>query len=255
MSVATARAGRHAVERRCVSRAVERRRSGARRRIQLLAHLRARAGTGWHSWPAGGRRCIARGRGDDRYFTLYELEALAALAGAEYADVVEQPTAWSLDMRPSLRNFQRHPCTTLVSLGDGIAGAIATFRLSLQGAASDPLSVAAKAILEPLLDTAGVTSIHLGVVDPDAAFPLQKASTTGAESDNSRHVLLVEGTSRDELDAAALRIAAAITPRLAANRGIQWNTYDLAFAIERADLRHSTARRQPPRPDLRAPWR
>ena len=60
-----------------------------------------------------GRRYVARERERWRYFTLYELESLAALDGPEYADVVERPTAWSASMRPSFRNFLRSPCATL----------------------------------------------------------------------------------------------------------------------------------------------
>lgn len=201
-----------------------------------------------------GRRYVARERGDDRYFTLYELQRLAALAGAEYVDVVEHPTDWSLSMRPSLRNFQRHPCTTLVSLGSGVAGAIATFRLTQDARSDDALADAAKSLFDEFGETEGITSIHLGVVDADAAFPLKNASATAAGAWNLTHVLLVEGVARAELDAALPRIAAAFAPQHAAIQGTAWQSFDLAFAIERGGLRHAGAHRQHARPDLRARW-
>jgi hypothetical protein len=201
-----------------------------------------------------GRRYVAYERAEDRYFTLYELEGLAALAGAEYLDVVEHPTAWSLSMRPSLRNFQRQPCRTLLSLGQGVGGAVATFRMTLQDSVDGSPSVAAQALVESFVETAGITSIHLGVTEPDAAFPLPNASATAGDPECAKHVLLVEGIARVAIDAVAPRITAALAPFLVAKQGITWKSFDLAFAIERAGLRHASAQRQPPRPDLRARW-
>lgn len=201
-----------------------------------------------------GRRYIARERSADRYFTLYGLESLATLAGVAYADVVDHPTAWSLSMRPSLRNFRRHPCATLLSIGYGVAGAIATMRMTLL-VGSDAASLAAvKAKLEPFVASAGITALHLGAIDPDAAFPLPNASATTGDDASATQVLLVEGAARAEVDAAVPRIAAALAPHSTADRGIKWQSFDLALAIERSGLPDASAARQPPRPDLRAQW-
>lgn len=201
-----------------------------------------------------GRRYVAVERAEDRYFTLYRLEGLDALAGAEYLDVVEHPTAWSLSMRPSLRNFQRQPCRTLLSLGQGVGGALVTVRMTLQDSPDAARSVATQALLESFLETAGISSIHLGVAEPDAAFPLPNAPASAAVPANAKHVLLVEGTARVALEAVAPRIVDALAPYLVANRGVTWKSFDLAFAIERAGLRDDSKQRQPPRPDLRARW-
>jgi hypothetical protein len=188
------------------------------------------------------RRYVAQDRSDDRYFTLYELMALGALAGPEYADVVDHPTDWSRSMRPSLRNFQRNPCTTLLTLGTGVAGSIATFRIAVRSA------------FEPHLATSGVASIHLGWVDADTRFPLQSPAEAEPEVAGATCVLLVEAVDRVELDAAALRIVETIERCFDPKRSVIWKSYDLAFAIGRAELPHAMTRRQPARSDLRRRW-
>ena len=124
-----------------------------------------------------GRRYVARERERWRYFTLYELESLAALDGPEYADVVERPTAWSASMRPSFRNFLRSPCATLFTTGLGLAGSIATFRFGVTRPVHDP--GAAATMLAPFLESAGVSALHLGRVDTTATFPVSNTASPG----------------------------------------------------------------------------
>ena len=78
-----------------------------------------------------GRRYRASERSENQYFTLYELESLAALGGPDYAEVVDHPTTWSTAMRPSFRNFLRSPCEMLLTSGVGIGGALATMRFTV----------------------------------------------------------------------------------------------------------------------------
>jgi hypothetical protein len=196
-----------------------------------------------------GRRYVARERSEDRYFTLYELEGLAALAGPEYVDVVEHPTAWSLSMRPSLRRFQRYPCSTLISLGAGIAGSIATFRFGLADAALN--AARASVVLEPFLVIAGITSVHLGRTEADITFPIRNASTSDEAETASPFVLLVEGADRAALDGIATDIAEAVERGFGAHRTPVWKSFDLAYAIDRSSLPHPTTRRQPARCELR----
>ena len=77
-----------------------------------------------------GRRYAAREREHWRYFTLYELSGLDALAGASYMDVVDRPTEWSASMRPSFRP----PLARIIGGGAPI--------LSKWGLADFPVSVA-----------------------------------------------------------------------------------------------------------------
>jgi hypothetical protein len=201
-----------------------------------------------------GRRYIARERTDDRYFTLYELDDLSALSGADYADVVDRPTEWSRSMRPSLRNFQRTPCITLLTLGTGSASGVATFRIGVR----DALNVAGlntvRSALESHLESSGIASVHLGLVDADARFPLKNAPSADSSADGIAYVLIVEGIDRGELDAAAPRIVETIDRCFHPMRAVSWKSFDFAFAIERSALRHLTTQRQPARADLHQRW-
>lgn len=196
-----------------------------------------------------GRRYVARERSERRYFTLYELEALAALDGPQYRDVVDRPTGWSAAMRPSFRNFLRAPCATIVTLGAGIGGHVATFRF---GSRRAPEPRAARAALAPLVESSGIAAVHLGRVDTDAKFPVPNAAAPAGVG--TQLVLLVEGLGRAGLEAAAPRIAGSLKRHLVADEPIAWEAYDLAFVVERSALRSPAAERQPPRPDLRARW-
>lgn len=194
-----------------------------------------------------GRRYIAAERDDHRYFTLYELAALAALDGPQYQDVAQRPTTWSQSMRASFRNFFRQPCETVSSIGIGTAAAIATFRFSIP---SDLGEAQWREALKPLLETDGVSALHLGRVDTTAKFPVKNVADDEI-GEGLPFVLLAEGIERAQLDAAAPAIAAVVKNATGSDHVARWETYDLAFAIAREELAWPTERRQPPREDLR----
>jgi len=199
-----------------------------------------------------GRRYVARERSERRYFTLYELAGLAALDGPQYADVVERPTEWSAAMRPSFQNFLRSPCETILTTGLGVAGSVATFRF---GVARDVDVSSAKVALEPLVESSGITAVHLGRVDTAAKFPVPNAASPPSAVGAIQYVLLVEGLDRGELAAAGPRAIDALWSGLCAVQPVAWEGYDLAFVIERSGLRSPTTARQPARPDLRLRWK
>lgn len=196
-----------------------------------------------------GRRYRAAERDEGRYFTLYELEGLAALDGPDYADVVARPTEWSLSMRPSFRNFHRAPCETLSTAGAGRGGCIGTTRFEVLGRLPDAGATLFASLSAALLETAGITSLHLGRVDPSDPFPLQRTPAVRAPG-NTAYVLLVEGTLRTGLDRAQPRIREVLLRSGVSVDGVVWATFDLASTIDRSDLPESGGR-QPARPDLR----
>jgi hypothetical protein len=195
-----------------------------------------------------GRRYRAVERLEGQYFTLYDLESLSALDGPDYAEVVDYPTAWSAAMRPSFRNFLRLPCATLLTTGVGIGGALATMRFTAPRDGAQ-LGKPALTSLEGLLETAGITSIHLGRADQRSQFPVQNAPSLPS-ADREAYVLLIEGTSRASLEAAEPIIRAI--PLLSGNRleDATWATFDLAFTFDLLDLQPGRSR-HPSRDDLR----
>ena len=196
-----------------------------------------------------GHRYQARERGERRYFTRYDLESLATLDGPAYADVVENPTAWSRSMRPSLRNFLRQPCAVAARLGCGAGGSLLTFRFN-EGAAPAPTNAAAAA-LQSLVGTAGITAILTGRAVAGAEFPNTAATASRAADTNG--VALVEGPDRAALEAAVPRVAAVLHEAVRAE-AIAWEGYDLAFVCTRGDLPDPSAKRQAPREDLWRQW-
>jgi hypothetical protein len=173
-----------------------------------------------------GRRYAARDAAIHRYFTLYELDHLGVLTSAAYKALVAGPTPWSQSMRPSFRNFLRYPCETRVTLGRGLGGALATFRL---GAAPS------RPTIERLFDIETVTGLHLGAADLSEPFPLQ----TGPVESGPRFVLLVEANDRKAL-------ASAIPIILSSIGRAEAQVYDLVFAIARDDLDGVPALVKPP---------
>lgn len=202
-----------------------------------------------------GRRYVARERGQQRYFTLYELGGLEALESADYAEVVEHPTEWSRTMRPSFRNVLRRPYATAVSLGLGVAGGIATLRFSTPDFSQAGEAETARAALQPLLETVAITAVHLGRATSSAPPPsMAGLGWDHATEDTAQHVLLVEGPERYEVEAALPWLKKMLRRRLGAVGDISVAAFDLAFIVERADLPSPTARRQAARPDLHRRW-
>jgi len=195
-------------------------------------------------------RYIAREREDHRYFTLYDVASLETLASAQYMEVAEHPTAWSLSMRPSLRNFLRRPCETLLRAGHGLGNCIASFRFTV----ATSIDVAAwSGTLQLKLASPGVSMIQLGRVDTMAGFPLRN-SVEDAAAKGTPHVLLVEGIDRAALDGACHAVATMIVAEGGCDASLAWESYDFAFAIDRAGLPGPADERQPPREDLRRRW-
>lgn len=171
-----------------------------------------------------GRRYVAPAAKAHRYFSLYELDSLAVLQSEPYKALVAGPTPWSQSMRPSFRSFLRYPCATTVSLGRGMGGALATFRLGT-----------APTNIERLFNIETVTGLHLGTADLSEPFPLQ---TTPVEQ-GPRFVLMAEANDRTRLEAAVPTILTAIG-------NAEAQVYDLAFAITRDELDDPPAPFTPP---------
>ncbi|MDB5966869.1 MAG: hypothetical protein JWQ72_3369 [Polaromonas sp.] len=75
-----------------------------------------------------------------RYFTLYELDTLAALGTPQYLELVQRPTPWSASMRPSMSHFVRKPLAVAAWAGDrprGTAAGVITLRAVWDTAPAD----------------------------------------------------------------------------------------------------------------------
>ena len=186
----------------------------------------------------GGRRYVDRTRERHRYFTLYELESLAALDTDEYRDLVANPTPWSASMRPDFANFVRVPASVVASDGDGIGAAIAVMCV-----AGPPVDVPTRA----LVDLDGVVAAHWAHGEP-ARGPGRWQAAGGPVERAFDTLLLVETFDR----ASAQRVLREVAPRLgldASREDFGAAVYDLAFALPGgADVRERHRRAHWARP-------
>lgn len=182
-----------------------------------------------------GRRYRSSAPGQHRYFTLYETETSAVFDSAAYLDVIERPTAWSVSMRPLLKNVVRATCDTVVSTGSAPGQAIACVRISAAG------QFDGRALTDACMALAGVSSVHLGQVRSS----VPDAFETWSRDDAPTHVLLAEGVDETTLRAheaalgeLALRFAGTVQPALV-------DVYELIFGIRHAQVDASLLRSVP----------
>lgn len=173
------------------------------------------------------RRYSATGAPLHDYFTLYDIESLAALAAAPYRSVVDRPTRWTTAMRPFLRNFLRQPCRCLLRRGTGLGGAAATIRFGL--ADEGNLATLTESMDAHLSSQPAYVAVRLGLVVPDPTFLLPNMPSDAGESAASL-VLVLEGLPspdwRDAVEETAGWLGRAGGLAVAAQ------DYGLAFAVD-----------------------
>jgi hypothetical protein len=182
-----------------------------------------------------GLRYVDRDHPLHRYFTLYEVEDMAAFHTAEYRDLLQNPTPWSASMRPSFRNFLRATCVAGMSVGYGRGGALAVLRVT-EG-------TDAAAQLAALVALPGIVSVRLG--QHDSGTPTVPWRNPAPETDGTApfdSVLLIDALDRAAARAAfGAAIAAFALPESRDTGGI----YDLAYAFPGEDAGQRVAHRRP----------
>jgi hypothetical protein len=189
-----------------------------------------------------GARRYRAADGDD-YFTIYEMETLAALDSPAYAALMHAPTAWSLRMRQPLTEFRRLPCRTLAAQRFGQGGAVATLRVAAPGQMVMPR-------LRPLMERAVTEGRLLG-------FMLGEAGRLGQSYEAFPHappptaetLLIAEATEADALSSILRDCGDAVGE--ARSEAGSWRLLQL---LERSELMDPGLPRQLPREDLRLRW-
>jgi len=158
-----------------------------------------------------GRRYINALAADHSMFILYEAAHIETFRSPGLVARLNDPTEWSKKVQPGLLNFIRGPCQTLISLGEGVGGAILTVRVSRS--AQDEAEV-----VDEITDLApavarlhGVTAVHIGRHLPDNIDTAEKQLRPTTAAPTFGCVILVEGIGAAELEAAkpdVVRIAA-----------------------------------------------
>lgn len=166
-----------------------------------------------------------------QYLTLYDLADPDVLKSAPYRYLLENPTVWSLSMRPSFGGFLRIACGKLARGGCGTGGAVLATTLRLPGGLDLP---DAQAIIEKALAISAVTGADLSLADPES--PDVPFKIGGEMPDYPRDaVLVLEGYDR-----AALVAAEGVADLFAASSLITddlvWTSYSLAYVFGHEDL-------------------
>jgi hypothetical protein len=151
-----------------------------------------------------GRRGVDWPRDKYRYFTLYEGADVDVFGSPAYLQRLNNPTPWSNKLQPAFYNFVRSACDTIVSIGEGVGGAILTFRLPLALRGEADLRAQARPMADKLMKTDGVSSVHFGLARPEVSGAKTRETELRGMTQDGRFdaVALIDGLGRRELEAA-----------------------------------------------------
>jgi hypothetical protein len=179
-----------------------------------------------------GRRYLAE-HGTPEYFNLYEVRATDVLTGPEYLERLNHPTPWTQKTLPHFRNVSRSLCLVGASLGRSQGGVILTVRAEATPGQEDRLArFLADAALPELFDQPGVVGAHFGVADRSGSeIVTAERKARGNVTLVPGWVILVEGVSRDAVEAAARGLAGLGAH--GAHGPLEHGTYRLECALSR----------------------
>lgn len=179
----------------------------------------------------GARRYRCATHPAHRWFTLYDVDGIAAFDTPAYRELLASPTAWSASMRPDFRRFLRAPCRDIARAGHGMGAALAVLRVMRAGLPSP-------AALDALVAMPGVAAVRLGAVAEGLpSFSLSAESGAGAAFDA---VLLIDALDADAARAALMQAASACGASPA-----EGGVYALAFAFPAFGTTERAAHRRP----------
>jgi hypothetical protein len=151
-----------------------------------------------------GRRYVAIS-GAPEFFNLYEADSPETLAGQDYLNRLNAPTAWSRRVIPSFRNVARSVCRVAFTNGVGSGGVMLTLRFAIDAAHRDStIDALRRRLLPPLVYRKGIAGVHLCLAD-DAASTVETAEKK-VRADATlvpSWIILIEGNAVPDVDGAA----------------------------------------------------
>jgi hypothetical protein len=171
---------------------------------------------------------------DHTMFILYAAAHIETFRSPGLLARLNDPTEWSKRVQPGLVNFIRGPCQTLISLGEGVGGALVAIRvlgeIGDKVEAGHSLASAAPAIAR----LHGVTAVHIGQHVPDIASA-ETAETRlrpAASAPGFSFVVLVEGIGIPQLEDVTSDVVDIATA--ASSGSCEAGVYRLAYLLEAA---------------------
>jgi len=179
-----------------------------------------------------GRRYINAVASDHSMFILYEAAHIETFRSPGLIARLNDPTEWSKKVQPGLLNFVRGPCQTLISLGEGVGGAILTVRVSEDARHGARVGDEITDLAPALTRLHGVTAVHIGRHLPDNIDTAEKKLRPTATAPTFEFVILVEGIGAAELEAAqpdVVKIAAGLS-----SSALKLDVFRLAYLLDHA---------------------
>jgi hypothetical protein len=137
-------------------------------------------------------------------FIIYEGAHIETFRSPGLLARLNDPTEWTKRVQSGLENFARCPCRKLLSIGDGVGGAVITMRITgTPGGKSETAQSLLKAAPN-MAQLHGVTAVHVGQHEPDRSI-VETAEAKLRPSNTSPEfsfVVLVEGIGVNQLEAA-----------------------------------------------------
>ncbi len=150
-----------------------------------------------------GRRYLDRTRKRHQTFMMYEAREIEVFQSPAYLAQMNNPSAETRRLLPSIRNILRGVCRVVASEGAGIGESLATVRLVLQEPDGGVTPGTARELVEAAVDQLGVTQSHIAVVDREVTgIPTTEQKLRHDADDALDAVLLLEGARRSDLTAA-----------------------------------------------------
>lgn len=163
-------------------------------------------------------------------FQLYEAAHIETFRSPGYLARLNAPTPWSIRIQPHVTGFIRGACQVVVSLGEGVGGALLTVRFVGDGLDRPEIGHSLATAATMLVRLNGVTSVHVGYHQPDiASEETAETRLRGGTGTAFNFVLLIEGISD-----VALRNALDDISEIAsvAERPCEVGLYRLAYLLE-----------------------
>jgi hypothetical protein len=145
---------------------------------------------------------------------------------------LNDPSDWTKRVQSGLTNFVRGPCRKLISMGDGVGGAIITIRITGTPTEGTQTAHALLKAAPNIAELHGVTAVHIGQHVPDRST-VETAETKLRPSDTSPRfsfVVLVEGIGVSQLEEALPRVVAIVTE--ASSGSCEAGVYLLAYLLD-----------------------
>lgn len=181
-----------------------------------------------------GRRGVDPGAAKHEMLTIYEGSDLGVFGSPAYLERLNNPTPWSLELQPTFLNFIRSACDIVATTGEGVGGAILTFRLPFAKKTEADLRAVARPLTDAIMALDGVSSVHIGIARPEASgAKTRETELRGTTRDGVFDaVLVVDGIGRHDLVAARVAVENILKEAGWSVPPGEGALYDMAFCLD-----------------------